>query len=648
MKRSRSLSFGEFEMPANPDELPPGVGGPRNRPKQGPSRRRRKKVDGRPRIDRKDGVRKPRASFNDTQRREIASEWRAKKQKGMSKRAYLKAKCISSETLTRCLSVSFKPEARTQRERRAKNPRGGRNKEIMHVKCERVRGSDCTVADTLQRYVVSARGRNPKLEKNIVRDQFDEARELEDGNGARLFITYHDLIDCVQETHPIYFYSSIGEGKEDNINDIWYHRVRRWARDEAKLSVRKANAASLTKKQTKKVATGVNRLLCQIREDVATHSLKPEEIANLDETACRILADEIGRTLHWTGASEVLKAQHSDSKLCLSIVVVWFADGTMDFVVVYKTQKQNLDGVDRWQEIDGVMWFESHSKWSNTEHYHQVLRYFFSLKKRVKLFVADSARGHNGPAATYFLDSMGHTCVRRIPGSSTWAAQAADQSGCNGVLKKLIRNLMRKYKLRILCNQARDKNAELPSSLTRALKEVASRILCEAREKMSSDQVSGKNGKSNKEQVKQAFCKTLLCKVPGNAPTKLLAKLLEHTDDAAPVVGELAFCCKLCGHAWATKCKEFKKHGDVFYCHMQRDRPFPPLLQLPADLKERARLLNQKWIPNLVAQTEGREIVMGPNGAWLDLVHCQPVEEGWWNRARDLTYREASERERFG
>ena len=74
-------------------------------------------------------------------------------------------------------------------------------------------------------------------------------------------------------------------------------------------------------KQDKKVATEVNQFLCRIREDATYWN---EEVANLDETAYQ-LTRAAGLTLHWTGASEV-----TNSKPWLSIVAVWFADGTMD------------------------------------------------------------------------------------------------------------------------------------------------------------------------------------------------------------------------------------------------------------------------------------------------------------------------------
>ena len=62
--------------------------------------------------------------------------------------------------------------------------------------------------------------------------------------------------------------------------------------------------------------------------------LSPESAANLDETGLRMFALEI-MTLHWRGGKDVPIDKALTSKLCLSIVIVWFEDGTLDLIVVW-------------------------------------------------------------------------------------------------------------------------------------------------------------------------------------------------------------------------------------------------------------------------------------------------------------------------
>ena len=53
---------------------------------------------------------------------------------------------------------------------------------------------------------------------------------------------------------------------------------------------------------------------------------------NLDETATQAFALTV-RTIHYRGAKSVRGSKRGTSKLSLSVVVVWSADGSMDFVV---------------------------------------------------------------------------------------------------------------------------------------------------------------------------------------------------------------------------------------------------------------------------------------------------------------------------
>ena len=70
----------------------------------------------------------------------------------------------------------------------------------------------------------------------------------------------------------------------------------------------------------------------QVREAVRSGKIKPSQTKNLDESAVAAFALTV-RTLHHRGAKSVGGSKRETSKLSLSVVVVWSADGTMDFVV---------------------------------------------------------------------------------------------------------------------------------------------------------------------------------------------------------------------------------------------------------------------------------------------------------------------------
>ena len=136
---------------------------------------------------------------------------------------------------------------------------------------------------------------------------------------------------------------------------LWLSRVRRWCRQNG-IVPRKANTSSMSPDKAAKAASELEVLLDEVREAVdGEEKLKRAQIANLDETSMRILCMSL-MTLDWLGRKTIYTPENNCPKVTLSMPVMWYADGTMDFVVVYKTNSTRADFESRWHDIEGVMW----------------------------------------------------------------------------------------------------------------------------------------------------------------------------------------------------------------------------------------------------------------------------------------------------
>ena len=117
-----------------------------------------------------------------------------------------------------------------------------------------------------------------------------------------------------------------------------YERVWRWC-DRNDVKPRKPNRAlqnsPAKKKKTAQRCLGtINKLAEVMKRD----GVSEEEVANLDETGLRLFALRV-MTLHWRGDTEVPIDKGLTNKLCLSIVIIWYGNGTMDLVVVWTSPK---------------------------------------------------------------------------------------------------------------------------------------------------------------------------------------------------------------------------------------------------------------------------------------------------------------------
>ena len=503
-------------------------------------------------------------------------------------------------------------------------------------------------AATLDKFVTRMRGAKEGSPEASVVEQLKVGEELAQPNmpgGERLFISYDDLVDQIAQTHPVAFQTCARK--------LWLSRVRRWCTQNG-IVRRKVNTSSMTPEKAVKAALELEALLEEVREAVdGDERLRRAQIANLDETSMRILCMTL-MTLDWRGVKNVYTPYNKCPKLTLSMPVMWYADGTLDFVVVFKTASTRPDFESRWHDIEGVMWFEACSKWSRFETYHHILRYFLTLERGVEALFDDAHTGHGGSPPEHFLKSVG---VRRfrIPKNTTGLAQPADQAARNGVLKPTMAMKMQKHNIR---NVLKDEFRRKPfTCLSRDMKIAVSKLLAEVRQEMN---------ENKKEGGKKAFDQTVLSRTKrfGREPTKRLGGFLE----AAKVKAEAekgvkkkkqkvepekkrkkrkkkprATCPHGCGETWAKKSQVgYKNHVNVpGICRFNRPRLLPPLRG-----GETVEEINKRWTKDLVVESEAGRFFLGADERCYDMGNDWEVVQGkWWNdaeRVKQLRYWKAS------
>lgn len=111
------------------------------------------------------------------------------------------------------------------------------------------------------------------------------------------------------------------------------------------MSLRKVNKT--TPERPVELATEIRKFRKLVQEAILTGKIKRSEVANLDETAVQAFALTV-RTLHHRGAKSVGGSKRDSSKLSLSVTVVWWADGRMDLVIVFRSDAKTLP---TWEKI---------------------------------------------------------------------------------------------------------------------------------------------------------------------------------------------------------------------------------------------------------------------------------------------------------
>lgn len=498
-------------------------------------------------------------------------------------------------------------------------------------------------ADTLNTFVTRMRGAKEGSPEAGAVEQLKVGEELAQPGrpgGERLFISYDDLVDEIARTNPKAFQTSPRK--------LWLSRVRRWCRQNG-IVPRKANTSSMSPDKAAKAASELEVLLDEVREAVdGEEKLKRAQIANLDETSMRILCMSL-MTLDWLGRKTIYTPENNCPKVTLSMPVMWYADGTMDFVVVYKTNSTRADFESRWHDIEGVMWFEACSKWSRFETYHHVLRYFLTLKEDgVEFFFDDNCTGHGGSPPEHFLKSIGARRFR-IPKNATGLAQPADQAARNGILKRMVAMKMQKHDIR---NALKKEYIRKPfTCLSMDMKIAVSTLLAEVRQEMNEKKTEG---------GKKAFDQTVLSRTKrfGQEPTKRLRGFLK----AAKVEAEngvkekkqkvepakkkrkrkekpRAKCPHGCAETWAKKSQVgYTKHRDVpGVCRFNRPGLLPPLRG-----GETVDEINKRWTKDLVVQSAAGRFFLGADERCYDMDNDWEVVQGkWWNdaeRVKQLHY----------
>ena len=97
--------------------------------------------------------------------------------------------------------------------------------------------------------------------------------------------------------------------------------------------------------------------------------------------------------------------------------VIWYGDGTMDFIVLWSNGK---GGDLEWTCHDGVWWLRAPSKMTRKSTYPEIIRYFVSRDHEVEAYIDDAAKGHGGTVPDNLLRSLHKPCVRvQIQGGCT-------------------------------------------------------------------------------------------------------------------------------------------------------------------------------------------------------------------------------------
>ena len=484
------------------------------------------------------------------------------------------------------------------------------------------------MTDDLKTFIVANRGTAPADVSPV-----SGPESLDDSEDGYRILTYHSLVNRIFLKFKKEYEAGIRKGRR---YQTWYMRVWRWCKTHGYV-LRKPNR--LQPVDPVKVALAVKRTLREIREALKADGVANKNVANLDETSLRLLAEHT-RTLHHKGAKTVKAGKGTGSKLCLSIPVIWFADGRVDMVVVWKSQRKNIPISERWEKRHGIFWFEANTKWSTKERHYQVLRQLMTLDGGTKLYLDDMASGHRGASPDKFLESIG--CRRiRIPSNATWLLQPADRPTTNQCLKRLVRRILNE-------EQFDEKYSEFikncPTSLNDDAKNFISSILSTVRKKMNTT-------KKLKDGIIQAFNETLFS--PDDFHSEL-KKYLEAVQDVVPDKNPGAgksrhFCPYGCGESWARKTKKAEKAHERD-CWYRRTMLMSPLLNCNQNL-ETERGANSTYTAGLVAKTtlngNARQIFLGKDDTFHFIGRrWRKVPDAlWWQKAKQIRYRKATAKE---
>ena len=416
-------------------------------------------------------------------------------------------KFCSDHGISRGLLKSSYARYQEAEEQRKKNPNNMLTKKELQSRSMgsgKTRESMCVItaamAAVMLNYIRVHRG--PTHATHMHHNREENEWSLYDKDGTYLPVDVVDLVHELSLWHDAQELTKVF----DDVGELkWARRVRDWCREQG-ISRRKFNKKSRSPEKEKVTA---NRCLGTFQE-LERIRMPGDRYANMDETSMRILSMH-ATSLHWRGAKDVPVAEELTSKLCLSMPVIWYDDGTMDFMVLWSNgSRKPLD----WTEHSGVWWLQAPSKMTRTSTYPEVLKFFTSRQKKFEKYFDDCAQGHSGRFPECFFESLPQPVKRiRILGTCTAYNQPADRPQANKELKNLVRKHMRKLQLR----RALQREVKLLKGLTLEARKAISDVLHAVRKEFNASA-------RLTEGVRNAFQETLLSDKKHSGLAKLLKK----------------------------------------------------------------------------------------------------------------------------
>ena len=407
------------------------------------------------------------------------------------------------------------------------------------------------MAEFIMKVVVSCRGY--PHEKHILNTERN--RKLLH-NGQYLDLSYPDIVDQLY-----------GKFKElDKLPEkLVYSRVWWWCRAN-KITYRTPN--KLSKKNEELIDQRCLGTLREVEKFVDENGLTLENCATVDETGLRPL-EILLRTLHYKGAKDVPIENELTSHIMLTLFVIWFGNGEIDFAAVLKSPSAKTF----WEKFSDVWFLKAFgSKMTSKETYPELLEVVLQDRKDIRLLPDDDHGGHKGTNPDNQLAQHSPPIKRiRIQGGCTADLAAADQVQANKVLKMIWRREMRKDHFKAAL---KGEKIWFEGTLTKKGCEKLGQVLTRVKKEWNSSP-------KLKEGVKKAFLQTLY---PSEKKSKRLQKRLDNCKEKnlPPVYNPYSADpnakehCKDCGHSFATDKQKLAHEKDPNNCWGRRNSLKPP------------------------------------------------------------------------
>ena len=224
-------------------------------------------------------------------------------------------------------------------------------------------------------------------------------------NGQYVDLTYPDLVDAL--------FVKFDSLDPDKVREhTLYKRVWRFCRENG-IVYRAPN--KISKVDEELVDRRCLGTLLETEKVVEEESISLEEMSSIDETSFRPLSTQL-RTLHWKGAKDVPLEKQLSSKLMLTLLVIWFGDGTIEVLCVLKS----TNGRSYWEQHHGVWFFRAFgSKMTSKVTYPELLQVLLRKNRTVRLAPDDDHNGHKGTNGDHVLQQLDPPVTRvRVQGAA--------------------------------------------------------------------------------------------------------------------------------------------------------------------------------------------------------------------------------------